>query len=162
MMDDMYRKVSRRKISMLLAGGLAATPSSAQSKKPSGTIHQELDFKIPPERIYKALLDEEQFAAFTHAPAEIRPQEGGTFRLFGGQVEGRIVELKPNQRIVEAWRPASWPPGDYSIVKFEFIPSGAGTHLVFDHFGFTDEKLENLTAGWQEHYWNPIRAYLER
>ena len=39
------------------------------------------------------------------------PKPGGTFKTFGGLIEGRNVELIPGQRIVQAWRPASWDPG---------------------------------------------------
>jgi len=39
--------------------------------------------------------------------------------LFGGHIVGRHVELAPNERVVQAWRVADWPPGVYSIAKFE-------------------------------------------
>jgi hypothetical protein len=40
-----------------------------------------------------------------------RPQSRGAFNTFGGLIEGRNVELIPNRRIVQAWRPAHWDPG---------------------------------------------------
>jgi hypothetical protein len=40
--------------------------------------------------------------------------------MFGGMIIGRNVELVPNQRIVQAWRPtADFPKGPYSLVKIE-------------------------------------------
>jgi activator of HSP90 ATPase len=156
----MDKIISRRQISVLLAGGLGTAGAHAQAEaKKSGFIHQEVDFKVAPERIYKALLDAKQFSAFTQTKAEIQTQPGGAFKLFDGQIEGRNVELIPNQRIVQAWRPASWPAGEYSIVRFEFVPRGAETHLVFDHAGFTEDKLEHLKDGWLNHYWEPLHKY---
>ena len=81
------------------------------------SLHQEIDLKASPQRIYDVLLDSKQFGAFTSMPADIDPKVGGAFATFGGQIVGRNVELVPNQRFVQAWRPASWDPGVYSIVR---------------------------------------------
>jgi hypothetical protein len=43
----------------------------AQSDK-SITIHQEIDFNATPQRLYEALLDANQFTAFSGRPAEIK------------------------------------------------------------------------------------------
>src|SRR6266576_5820899 len=78
------------------------------------TIHQEIDFTASPQRLYEALLDAKQFAAFSGRPAEINRDAGGAFSLFDGHIIGRNVELVPNQRIVQAWRTVDWPEGAYS------------------------------------------------
>ena len=82
-------------------------------------LHQEVDLKATPQKIYEILLDSKQFAAFTGMPAEISRDSGGAFSMFGGMIVGRNVELVANQLIVQAWRPASWNSGVYSIVRFE-------------------------------------------
>ena len=48
---------------------------------------------------------------FTASSAKIDPVVGGTFSLFDGHIIGRILELVPDQRIVEAWRVVDWPAG---------------------------------------------------
>jgi activator of HSP90 ATPase len=142
------------------------------------SIHQEVDFKAGPERIYEALLDDKQLSALTGATAQIhrefeeeflgfsdgfRPKRGagGAFKLFDGRVTGRNVELIPNQRIVQAWRVATWPSGRYSIVKFELTAQGLGTRIVFDHVGFPPEDREALNGNWSRMYWDPLRKYLD-
>jgi len=45
----------------------------------SNPIHQEIEFKTNPQRVYDALLDAKQFSAFSGAPAEIDRQAGGAF-----------------------------------------------------------------------------------
>src|ERR1700689_4205765 len=49
-------------------------PASPENLKRT-SIHQEVDFKASPQRIYDALLDSKQFAAFTGRGAEIDPKE---------------------------------------------------------------------------------------
>jgi len=153
----MHNRLTRRQMGLSMAGTAAA---NAQSGKTGGNIRQEVDFNAPPARIYSVLLDAKQFGAFTKESAEIRPEAGGAFRLFGGRIEGRNVELVPNQRIVQAWRPASWPAGVYSIVRFELTAHGSGTRIVFDHTGFPEANREQLSEGWPRNYWEPLRSYL--
>ena len=152
-------KISRRQLSLIL-GGLCASSAHAQSQKPRTSIHQEVDFKTTPARIYEALLDAKQFSAFTQDTAEIQPQPGGAFKLFGGRIEGRNIELVPNQRIVQAWRPADWPAGVYSVVKFELAARGPGARVTLDHTGFAEDKWQGLNEGWPIRYWDPLHRYL--
>jgi activator of HSP90 ATPase len=137
----------------------AETPSTGADKLRT-YLHQEVDIKAGPQRIYEVLLDSKQFAAFTGLPAEIDPKAGGAFSMFGGLIVGRNVELIPNQRIVQAWRPASWDSGVYSIVKFELRGQSAGTRVVLDHAGFPEGKFGGLDSGWHERYWEPLKKFL--
>ncbi len=82
-------------------------------------IRQEVTFATSSQRVYETLTDAKQFSAFSGEPAEIDAKAGGAFSCFGGMITGRNVELKPGQRIVQAWRAGNWPEGVYSIVKFE-------------------------------------------
>jgi hypothetical protein len=40
-------------------------------------IHQEVDFKASPARVYETLLDETEFSMFSGAPAQIQRNAGG-------------------------------------------------------------------------------------
>ena len=103
------------------------------------TIHQEIAFKASPQQLYETLLSSKQFSDcikksfpdFSATSASIDSTVGGTFSLFDGHIIGRILELVPNQRIVEAWRVVDWPAGIYSIASFELLPQGSGTKLIF-------------------------------
>ena len=133
------------------------------------TIHQEISFNVSPSRIYEILLSTKEFSActkksfdnFTSTSATIDAVVGDAFSLFDGHIIGTILELVPNQRIVEAWRVVDWPAGVYSIAKFEFKPQGTGTKLIFDHVGFPKGLKEHLASGWQEHYWGALTKYLQ-
>jgi activator of HSP90 ATPase len=155
-------------------GGLAAasrawgkTPQQTMKEAPGTaanrartSLHQEVDFKASPQRIYEVLLDSKQFAACTGMSAEIDPNAGGAFSTFGGLIVGRNVELIPNQRIVQAWRPTHWDPGVYSLVKFELRPQGADTLVVLDHTGFPEGEFDHLDPGWKLRYWDPMKKFL--
>jgi uncharacterized protein YndB with AHSA1/START domain len=160
-------------------GGLALVSTKAwgaaadEISHAAESIHQEVDFKANRKRVYEALTDAKQFERVVQLsdarktmmpakapPAEISPEAGGVFSMFGGLIAGRHIELVPNERIVQAWRPAYWKPGVYSIVKFELSDSGTGTKLVLDHAGFPDGDGKSLLDGWNKNYWQPLAKYL--
>jgi activator of HSP90 ATPase len=129
----------------------------------SANIHQEVVIQSRPNRVYEALLNEQQFSEVTGgAPTNIVPEAGGSFSLFGGMIEGRTIELVANERIVQAWRAANWEPGLYSVAKFDIETKGDGTLLVFTHSGFPEEQKTHLEAGWHENYWLPLQKYLSK
>ncbi|MGD0628320.1 MAG: SRPBCC family protein [Terracidiphilus sp.] len=163
---------TRRRALTTFAGTLAAAtltqaqqpamvdkPATAANKDRTA-IHYEIDFKASPQRLYEAILDQKQFAAFTGMPATIDPTPGGAFSQFSGMIVGRNIELVPNQRIVQAWRPTHWDPGIYSITRFVFNPRGTETMLVFDHTGFPAGEYDHLDWGWHNHYWDPLKKFL--
>jgi uncharacterized protein YndB with AHSA1/START domain len=125
------------------------------------TIHQEVLINASPSKVYEALTNSQLFSTITGgAPTEISSEVGGTFTLFGGYIEGRHIELVPAQRIVQAWRPAAWEKGLYSIVRFELIEQGQGTLIKFDHTGVPEDQISHLETGWGENYWKPLEKYL--
>jgi activator of HSP90 ATPase len=127
----------------------------------SKSIHQEVKIPASPSRVYEALLDSRKFSEFTGgAPAEIGKSAGDAFRMFGGAIEGRNVELVPNKLVVQAWRSTKWPAGVYSIARFELGGKGNETTLVFDQIGFPDDERDYLDAGWGKMYWEPLKKFL--
>ncbi len=166
---------TRRRAIASIAGvfGALAAGRNAQGQQPEmkeapskpanqarTSLHQQIDLNASPQRIYDILMDAKKFAAVTGLTAEIDPVVGGAFKTFGGVIEGRNVELISGQRIVQAWRPANWDPGVYSVVHFELKVHEAGTTLILDHTGFPEGDFDHLDAGWYLRYWNPLKKYI--
>jgi activator of HSP90 ATPase len=133
------------------------------------TIHQSAYFKVAPAQVYRELLNSAEFSdctkksfdMFTASSAKIDPVMGGVFSLFDGHITGRILELVPDQRIVEAWRVVDWPAGVWSIARFDLIAESGGTRLNFEHVGFPQGLKEHLSEGWQQHYWDAMTKYFQ-
>jgi activator of HSP90 ATPase len=157
-------------VGVAIGGLIAASSVGAQDKmveeQSVGTeglltyLHQEIPIKASAHRIYEALLDSKQFAALTGLPAEINRDTGGAVSMFNGMIVGRNIELVPAQRIVQAWRPANWAPGVYSLVKFELKEQGPECMIVLDHTGFPEGNFRHLDPGWYERYWEPLKKFL--
>jgi activator of HSP90 ATPase len=137
-------------------------------------IRQEIHFDAGRKRVFDALTVSEQFDAVTRLsdaaalaaagsqPTAISSDAGGHFTLFGGYITGRHLELLAEERLVQAWRAASWKPGEYSVARFTLADHGAGTKLILDHRGFPDGQGAHLARGWHLNYWKPLAMYLLR
>ncbi len=170
---------------VLVSGALALRAARAEAGEAKGAdadaggishtaaaIHQEPEFAASAARVYEALLNPRQFDRIValsgvmqamhlkNAASRIAPHVGGAFALFGGYITGRQLELVRDQRIVQAWRAASWAEGIHSIARFELQAHDAGCRIVFDHTGIPGDEATSLAEGWQSHYWEPLRKLL--
>jgi activator of HSP90 ATPase len=157
----------------LAAGARAADATSTPGlSRDAEAIHQEIHFDATRHRVFAALTTADQFDAVSKlgvaaksmklgsARTEIGAGAGDAFRLFGGYIVGRHLELVPDTRLVQAWREQSWEPGAFSLAKFQLSDDGAGAKLVFDHTGFPKGAGDHLSIGWYQDYWNPLMKFL--
>jgi activator of HSP90 ATPase len=172
--------VSRRQILAGLAAGTTVVAAASVRAAATGeitlkaqAIHQEVTFKAPRSRVYTLLTDDHEFQKVvalseavksgkveTTPPAQIGREAGAAFSIFGGFIDGRNIELVPQTRLVQAWRPQYWPAGVYSIVKFELKERSDRTLLAFDHTGFPADDAASLAQGWKQNYWEPMAIVL--
>ena len=124
-------------------------------------IHQEVTIEASPAAVYGVLTSSEDFARMTGGrAASIAKEIGGALSLFGDGIRGCNVELVPGKRVVQAWRSQEWAEGVYSIVRFELVPQGKGTKLIFDQAGHPEDAQKGLESGWHQMYWQPMTAML--
>ena len=122
-------------------------------------IHKEATFPVAPERIYELLTNGAKFGAVTGKPGKGGGSAGAYFSAFDDWLEGRQIELVPNERVVQAWRFTEWDPGVYSIVRFTLTPEGSGTKLVVDHDAYLADYHEHLSTNWGPFYFEPFAKH---
>ena len=103
-------------------------------------------FKVPPQRVYDAILDPAMIARFMFGPllreeevmhVQNEPKVGGqfSFKVRRGDQEldhvGTYLELSPPTRIVFTW--AVVPQQDYSTVSIDIAPTTEGCSLRLTH-----------------------------
>ena len=125
------------------------------------SIRQEISIKSTPAKVYEVLTTSTRFSDLSGgAPAEIDAREGGLISMFDGNIVGVNVELKRDQRVVQAWRAINWDDGIYSIVRFDLESDGDGTRIALEHSGYPDGERDHLSDGWHKMYWDPMKALL--
>lgn len=125
------------------------------------SIEQQVVINAAPARIYEALMDPKRHGELTGAPAEIENRVGGAMSCHGGFVTGINLDLKKDERIVQAWRGKDWAEGVFSVATFDLKPEGQDkTKVVFTQHGIPDDQAEHISKGWYSHYWEPLTRYL--
>lgn len=128
------------------------------------TIKQTIVFKANPHDVYEALMDSAKHAAFTGAPARVSRKVGGAFTVYDDWIRGKNIDLVPDKKIVQFWHAHDdeWPKGHESRVTFIFAKIPEGTKLVFTHEDVPDDWVDELSKGWEDYYWKPMKVFLRR
>jgi activator of HSP90 ATPase len=126
------------------------------------TIRQSVTFKASPHTIYEMLMDSRKHAKFTGEKASIIRKIGGKFTAYAGYINGVNLELVPDKKIVQSWRGSDWPEGHYSRATYSLTKVQSGTRLTFRQSGVPAEHCKDISQGWRDYYWNPMREMLEK
>ncbi len=127
----------------------------------TGNIRQTVFLPGTPDEVYEALMDEKKHAAFSGSPAKISRKVGGSFTAYGDYIKGKNLEILPGKKIVQEWRASDWKEGAYSVVSFAFFPAEGGTKVVFSHTKVPAEEVKDISSGWKEFYWAPMKNFLK-
>ena len=132
--------------------------------KKSSVIEQEVRIKSTPHEVYEAFMDSKKHSKFTEGKAKISREVGGKFSVFEGTINGKNVELIPDQKIVQTWRSEgeNWPKGYYSTITLILEPTDEGTLIKFTHVDIPEGAVESVEEGWTTYYWNPLKELLEK
>ena len=125
------------------------------------TVRQTVTFRASPYDIYEALMDSGKHSQFTSGKAKISRKVGGRFSTFDGYSEGVNVDLVADKKIVQTWRASDWPKGHYSKVIFSLKEVKVGTRLTLTQTGVPEEHYEDISQGWRDYYWAPMKKMLE-
>lgn len=126
------------------------------------TLTDTEEFRTTAAELFKTFTEPDRLAAFTRAPP--KPFEGarrgGTFELFGGNVQGEYVELDAPGRIVEKWRLQQWPAGHYSRLEIKFDQNDVdGVTVMRVHWEGVPVGQEEVTRrNWGEYYVRSIKT----
>jgi activator of HSP90 ATPase len=123
----------------------------------SKIIRQQVTFAATPHAVYEALMDSRKHARFTDARARISRKIGGVITAYGGYITGTNLTLVPDRKIVQSWHAADWPEGHLSTVTFNLKPIPGGTRLTFSHRDVPPEQVEEISQGWKDNYWEPMK-----
>lgn len=114
-----------------------------------------------PHEIFELWMDEKQHAGFTNGEAKIDRRVGGAFTTFDGWATGTTVELVPDKKIVQRWRAEDWPADHYSTITVVLAPALKGTKVMFTQTELPTSFAKNVTQGWRDYYWGPMKEALE-
>jgi activator of HSP90 ATPase len=113
-----------------------------------------------PAEIYKAWLGTKGHTEMTGSAAIVSGRVGGKFSAWDGYIFGRTLELKPNTRIVQAWRTTEFPdeaPDSRLEISLEAVKGG--TKITLTHTELPPEQVAEYKEGWEDFYFKPMKEY---
>jgi activator of HSP90 ATPase len=128
------------------------------------TINQTIKIKADAHDVYEALMDSRKHSKFTGGAAEISREVGGSFSVFDGYASGTNIELIPDKKIVQSWKAEEegWPENHLSRITIVLKEAKGVTTLDFTHGGVPEPNYEDISQGWKEYYWEPLKKMLEK
>lgn len=151
-------------------GTAAASKPKSKAAAKNGSSTHTIDFQetfyARPQDIYECFTQAGKIQAYTQSPAQAQPEVGGSFAMFGGNVQGTYRELVPFSGLKLDWRFANWPDDTTSKVDIKLEePEQGTTILTLHHVGIPHEDkygnsdVEGTTRnGWQNLILHRIKA----
>jgi activator of HSP90 ATPase len=131
--------------------------TAATSVASTTTIEDHVEFVCSAIDLWLTFLHPERVEGWAREKIDIEPVVGKEFRLFNGNVTGKVLELEPGKWIKQTWRLYSWPKDFYSTVEITLKESSSSTklHLVQKNVPLADAGT--VKQNWRNYYWNPIK-----
>jgi uncharacterized protein YndB with AHSA1/START domain len=116
-------------------------------------IEREAVYPHPPERVWRALVDPNELAAWL-MPTDFAPEVGRNFSLETGvdevgTIRGEVLEIDEPKLLRCRWSGAF---GD-TMVTFELFPEADGTRLRVVHHGWDEAHVadrDGFDDGWKQ------------
>jgi activator of HSP90 ATPase len=121
------------------------------------TIRQTATIRgATPHDIYETIMDSKKHTKLSRQPTTVSRKVGGAFKV-GHDLEGKHITLTKDKKIVQTWRANNWPKDTYSKATFALARTTGGTRVTFTQTGVPDEFYGEISKGWRDYYWTPLR-----
>ncbi len=114
----------------------------------------------PIEQVWGALVDPEIIDKWGGGPAEMDGKIGTEFRLWGGDIHGKNIEVVKERKLVQEWFGGDWP--EPSTVIFTLKSEDNKTILALEHTNVPDEEVDDIDQGWDDYYLGPLKEMLDK
>lgn len=109
--------------------------------------------------VWQALTDPKIITKWGGGPAKMDGRVGTKFKLWGGDIWGTNIEVKPQSSLKQEWYGGDWPKP--SIATFTLTKYGSGTKLKLEHSHVPTDEIKNFEQGWHDYYLGAIKKLLE-
>jgi len=126
-------------------------------------LKQIIIIPADPEKVYDAFINAKIHSEFTGSKATGKPVVGAEFTAWDGYIFGKNLELVRGKKIVQEWQTTDWPEG-YGPSRFELTLKKVkeSTKISMVHSDIPQEQKTDLTEGWNEFYWTPLKEYFSQ
>lgn len=126
---------------------------------PFDRIRLSESFRSPAKTIFEAWLEGESHAEMTGSPATGSATVGSKFTAWDGYISGKVLEVRPYEKIVMSWRTSEFSEDDAdSRLEVRFVAeSDELTEVVIIHSDLPEGTGGKYDEGWSNFYFEPMR-----
>lgn len=111
------------------------------------------------ENTWRALTHPSEINQWGAGPAEMDDKKGTRFKLWGGEIHGKNIEVAKPHKLVQEWYSGEWK--EPSIATFELAKNDDKTELTLLHVNVPSKAVQDIDHGWDDYYLGPLKEYLE-
>jgi len=119
----------------------------------------KITIKESPEIIFSAITNPVTLELWTGYPAVMQPIENTEFSLWEGDITGRNLKVEMNRKLVQEWYFEG--QDSPSLVSITLHGEKGKTRIELTHTNIPDEAFDNISNGWKEYYFSPLKKFLE-
>ena len=119
-------------------------------------IKQKIILNTTPHQLYEAILNPRIHSQFTGSKATNTGKLGGKFTAYDGYAFGKNIKLEKDKKIVQSWSTTDFPD-TITEITFQFNRIGNKTELTFTQTGVPDKFFNEISKGWKDFYWKPLK-----
>lgn len=123
-------------------------------------FQKEYKIKAKVTDVWKALTDPKTIDKWGAGPSVMSDKEGFEFKLWGGDIWGKNIEVENNKKLVQEWFGDKWDKP--SIVAFTISEEDGTVNIKLDQRNIPDLEFEDIKMGWDEYYIGPLIEFVEK
>lgn len=110
--------------------------------------------------MWAALVTPSEIEKWGAGPAVMDDKVGTQFKLWGGDIWGKSVDVVAGQKLVQEWYGGKWEQPSY--VMFTLEEKDEGTTVKLHQENVPDKEYEAIKDGWNRYYLGEMKKYLEK
>ncbi len=115
--------------------------------------------KAEPGDVYSAFTNPFTIELWSGYKAVFGTEPGSEFSMWDGEISGLIVDLVPNEKIVQEWFFGEQETP--SIVTIKIFQDGFNSQVDLLHTNIPLEVYDEICQGWKDYYLGAIKEFLE-
>ena len=121
---------------------------------------KEIELPASAHAIYKAWLNGPEHSEMIGGGATGKPVVNAEFTAWDGYIWGKNMELDTDKRILQTWRTTEFSESDEdSMLEVLLKDMGDTCLLTLKHWNIPEGQGNSYFTGWDEHYFEPMKAY---
>lgn len=118
-----------------------------------------IKIKAEPSDVYASFTNPFTIELWSGYPATMPSVAGEEFSMLGGDIQGKILELIPDSKIVQEWYFGDQT--EASIATIKIFASGANSQVDLQHTNIPEEAYDDIAEGWVDYFLGGIKEFLE-